>query len=147
MLVITPGFSADLECLRICEPRFPPLIWLWIKIPDSVLTWGPKCECYRFNTLTVFGPNGENRRPGPAEWAWRVLSYAMLLPCSLVAVYWLLEGTYCLHRNHDSDGLRAGRSGFDSWQCKIFSSPQRPDRLWSPPHLFSNGYWGLFPWV
>jgi hypothetical protein len=28
---------------------------------------------------------------------------------------------------------------------KIFSSPRRPDRLWSPPNLVSNGYRGSFP--
>jgi hypothetical protein len=27
---------------------------------------------------------------------------------------------------------------------KIFSSPQRPDRLWSPPSLLSDGYRGHF---
>jgi hypothetical protein len=29
---------------------------------------------------------------------------------------------------------------------RIFSLPRRPDRLWVPPSLLSNGYWGLFPW-
>jgi hypothetical protein len=28
---------------------------------------------------------------------------------------------------------------------RIFSSPRRPDRLWGPPSLLSNGYGGPFP--
>jgi hypothetical protein len=28
---------------------------------------------------------------------------------------------------------------------KLFSSPQHPNQLWSPPSHLSNGYWGLFP--
>jgi hypothetical protein len=46
--------------------------------------------------------------------------------------------------------LRAGRSGFwgsipgGGWE--FFSSLPRPERLWGPPSLLSNGYQGLFPW-
>jgi hypothetical protein len=29
---------------------------------------------------------------------------------------------------------------------EFFSSPPRPDRLWGPPSLLSNGYQVLFPW-
>jgi hypothetical protein len=28
---------------------------------------------------------------------------------------------------------------------RIFSSPRRQDRLWSPPNLLPNGYRGFFP--
>jgi hypothetical protein len=35
-------------------------------------------------------------------------------------------------------GSSPGRGG------EFFSSPPRPDRLWGPPSLLSNGYYGLF---
>jgi hypothetical protein len=38
----------------------------------------------------------------------------------------------------DGPGLLPGSATF-------FFSPQRPDRLWGPPALLYNGYWGPFP--
>jgi len=36
--------------------------------------------------------------------------------------------------------LPVGRSALDSWQGQgLFSSPRRPDQLWVPPGLLSNG--------
>jgi hypothetical protein len=37
-----------------------------------------------------------------------------------------------------------GSSPGRTWE--FFPSPPRPERLWSPPSLLSNGYQGLFPW-
>jgi hypothetical protein len=37
--------------------------------------------------------------------------------------------------------------GFESRRgLGIFCSPRRPDRLWVPPSLLSNGYQGFFSW-
>jgi hypothetical protein len=42
------------------------------------------------------------------------------------------------------DGLRPGQQVFDSRKRKkIFSTPQRPDRLRGPTSLLYGGYWGL----
>jgi hypothetical protein len=35
--------------------------------------------------------------------------------------------------------------GLDDRGAIIFTSPRRPDRLWGPLSLLSNGYRGLFP--
>jgi len=29
---------------------------------------------------------------------------------------------------------------------EFFPKPPRPERLWGPPNLLSNGYQGFFPW-
>jgi hypothetical protein len=51
-------------------------------------------------------------------------------------------------QNRYSDCLRVGRPRgriSSPGMIIIFSSPYRPDRLWGPPILLSNGYRVLFP--
>jgi hypothetical protein len=44
--------------------------------------------------------------------------------------------------NQYSYGLD-GRDSIPGRDKRFVSTPQRPDRLWGPPSLLSNGYWGL----
>jgi hypothetical protein len=36
-----------------------------------------------------------------------------------------------------------GRGSIPGRVKRRFSTPQYPDRLWSPPSILSNGYWGV----
>jgi hypothetical protein len=60
---------------------------------------------------------------------------------------------YAFVGNQDSIVSIVTGYGLDDWGVevrapvgsRIFSSPSRPDWLWDPHILLSNGYWGLFP--
>jgi hypothetical protein len=41
---------------------------------------------------------------------------------------------------------RGSRVRFPAGGWEFFFSPPRPERLWGPPSILSNGYQGLFPW-
>jgi hypothetical protein len=43
-----------------------------------------------------------------------------------------------------NEGLQFKVPGFNTRSKTFFSAPRRPDRLWDPPSLLSNGYQGLF---
>jgi hypothetical protein len=43
-------------------------------------------------------------------------------------------------------GLDVQRVGVEvPVEARMFTSPCRPEQLWGPLRLLSNGYWGLFP--
>jgi hypothetical protein len=55
----------------------------------------------------------------------------------------LLDSVELGYPSRYSDGLDGG-SSIPGRGKVFFSSPKRPDRLWGPLSLLSNGYWGLF---
>jgi len=42
--------------------------------------------------------------------------------------------------------LKYGSGSIPGGGWEFFSSPPRPEQLWDPVSLLSNGYQGFFPW-
>jgi hypothetical protein len=72
-------------------------------------------------------------RPDPYAYKWPILTSPLNLHVSRDSVVGIATG-YGL----DDRGVGV-RFPVES---RIFSSPRRPDRLWGPPNLLSNGYRG-----
>jgi hypothetical protein len=100
---------------------------------ESNGVWGPGCRGTRLPT--GFFPRGAARA------------------CANKRVYALQDYFYYLKAigesgwsSRYSDWLRAGRPRGSEFRVpvgsRIFSSPRRPERLWGPPSLLSNGYRG-----
>jgi hypothetical protein len=62
--------------------------------------------------------------------------------CAYSPKLWQLLINHCCY-GLDDRGSRV-RSPEGGWE--FFTSPPRPEQLWCPPSLLSNGYEGLFPW-
>jgi hypothetical protein len=121
--------------------KLPIVPWTgWLRMNYKFLT--------KFNTCFTTSrkqPISDTRHDGPGN-SGAVLSISGI--CTFSSPLSILINPTLLSRH--SAGLRAGRSGFwgsipgGGW--KFFSKASRPERLWDPPSLLSNGYQGLFLW-
>jgi hypothetical protein len=107
------------------------------------LTYGQLCSGST-DASTVTGYSAScSGRCGPRNGA-----YLRGLICS---GRWILRRGSSPGSRESAVGIATG-CGLDDWRvgvrvpvgASIFSSPRRPDRVWGPPSLLSNGYWGLF---
>jgi hypothetical protein len=87
------------------------------------------------------------------------LCFISMCTCLVLGLHTGFNFTFGVMYLYDSTGSRDSAVGIASGyrlddrqvgvrvpvRSRIFSSLRRPDRLWTPPNLLSNGYRGLFP--
>jgi hypothetical protein len=77
----------------------------------------------------------------------RPIFSANFLGTVALSVYLIKHLTMITWSRGSSNGIATGSTAGVQIPARanFFSSPQRPDRLWGPPSVLSNGYGGHFP--
>jgi hypothetical protein len=78
--------------------------------------------------------------------------FMRVIQIKIIVFYFEITVFLCSTKSRDSSvgialGYRLDDQGSIPGGCwEFFSKPLRPEQLWGPPSLLSNGYHGLFPW-